>query len=214
MIQSNDVLNAMKWRYACKRFDNTKKVPEDVVTDLLQTLNLTATSLGMQLLKVVVVRDSNLKNQILHLAYSQQQVVDCSHLFVLCRYQEVNTTTVEEYVNRSATIRDLDPASPKIQGFRNMVLSTISMPEEKKVNWMTNQVYIALGNLMTACALIGIDSCPMEGFSPEGVDELLGLNDLGLSSVLLFPIGYRHTNDVYADFPKVRRPMEDFVVEV
>lgn len=204
----------MKWRYACKRFDNTKKVPEDVVTDLLQTLNLTATSLGMQLLKVVVISDSNLKAQILQLAYNQQQVVDCSHLFVLCRYQEVNTDTVEEYVNRSATTRDLDPASPKIQGFRNMVLSTISMPEEKKVHWMTNQVYIALGNLMTACALIGIDSCPMEGFSPNGVDELLGLNALGLSSVLLFPIGYRHTDDVYADFPKVRRPLEDFVVEL
>lgn len=212
MIQSSDVLQAMQWRYACKRFDNTKKVSEELVTDLLSTLNLTATSLGMQLMKVVVIRDQNLKNSMLELTYNQHQVVDCSHLFVLCRYNEVDVEMVEEYVNRSATIRNMDVAGTKVQGFRNMVMSTITMPEEIKMQWMTNQVYIALGNLMTACALVGVDSCPMEGFDPKGVDELLNLNEIGLSSVLLFPIGYRHEDDVYARYPKVRRPIQDFVV--
>ncbi len=214
MFKSSDVLDAMKWRYACKKFDTTKKVPEEIIDDLLQTINLTATSLGMQLLKVVVIRDQELKERFLEHAYKQQQVVDCSHLLVLCRYNSVDEVLVDEYVSRSAKTRNIDLASPKIQGFRNMVLSTVSQPNDKKIQWMTNQVYIALGNLMTACAMMRIDSCPMEGFNPRGVDELLGLHELGLASVLLFPIGYRHCEDVYADYPKVRRSISDFVVEL
>jgi nitroreductase / dihydropteridine reductase len=214
MFKSSDVLDAMRWRYACKKFDASKKVPEEVVNDLLQTVNLTATSLGMQLLKVVVIRDSQTKNSILEHAFNQRQVVDCSHLFVLCRYSTVNEELVHEYVSRSARTRNLDLESPKIQGFKNMVMSTVQQPEEKNIQWMTNQVYIALGNLMTSCAMLQLDACPMEGFNPQAVDEVLGIRNLGLSSVLLFPIGYRHEEDVYAAYPKVRRPLSDFVVEL
>jgi nitroreductase/dihydropteridine reductase len=104
--------------------------------------------------------------------------------------------------------------SPKIQGFKNMVMSTVSMPEDQRKHWMVNQVYIALGNLLTTCALLKIDSCPMEGFNPNGVDEVLGLTERGLSSVLLCPLGYRHEEDVYASLPKVRRPISDFVLDL
>lgn len=214
MIQSSDVLQAMQWRYACKKFDSTKKVPEDIVDDLLKILNLTATSLGMQLLKVIVIRDQEIKKQLLPCAYNQHQVVDCSHLLVLCRYNHVDENLVDEYVNRSASTREMDVNSPKIQGFKNMVMSTVSMADEKKVQWMTNQVYIALGNLLTSCAMVHVDSCPMEGFDPAKVDEVLKLQDYGLSSVLLCPLGYRHEEDVYSKFAKVRRPISDFIIEI
>jgi nitroreductase len=88
------------------------------------------------------------------------------------------------------------------------------MPEDQRKHWMVNQVYIALGNLLTTCALLKIDSCPMEGFNPSGVDEVLGLSERGLSSVLLCPLGYRHEEDVYAGLPKVRRPISDFVLDL
>ncbi len=212
MIESQDVLAALHWRYACKKFDNTRHLTEQSVQQLLESLNLTATSLGMQLMKIVVIKNPQVKEQMLQHCYNQHQVRDCSHVLVLCRYNEVDEQLVDEYVERSAATRNFDLNSPKMQGFRNMVLSTISLPEEKRINWMTNQVYIALGNLLTTCAMMQIDSCPMEGFHPKGVDSLLGLSELGLSSVLLCPIGYRHAEDVYAQLPKVRRPIEDFAV--
>jgi nitroreductase len=214
MIESSDVLEAMRWRYACKKFDNTKKLPSETIKDLLETLNLTATSLGMQLMKIVVIENLEIKNKILVHSFNQRQVVDCSHLLVLCRYNQVDDAIVDEYVRRSAQTRNFDLNSPRIQGFRSMVMSTVSMPEEKRIQWMINQVYIALGNLLTSCALMRIDSCPMEGFNPTGVDEVLNLSEYGLSSVLLCPIGIRHTDDMYAQLPKVRRDLSDFIIEI
>jgi len=214
MFKSSDVLAAMRWRYACKKFDSSKKLTDNLVEDLLHVANLTATSLGFQLLKVVVVQNPLLRAQIFEHAYKQQQVLDCSHLFVLCRYNNVDEDLVNEYVSRSASTRNMDLQGPKIQGFKNMVMSTVHQPEDKSKQWMTNQVYIALGNLMTACALLKIDACPMEGFNPAGVDEILNLHDLGLSSILMLPVGYRHEEDLYAAYPKVRRPLSDFVVEL
>lgn len=214
MTQSSDVLEAMRWRYACKKFDNTKKLPIETINDLLETLNLTATSLGMQLMKIVVIEDPEIKNKILIHSYNQRQVVDCSHLLVLCRYNQVDDEIVDEYVQRSAQTRNFEIDSPRIQGFRNMVMNTVSMPEEKRIQWMVNQVYIALGNLLTSCALMRIDSCPMEGFNPTGVDEVLDLSEYGLSSVLLCPIGIRHADDTYAQLPKVRRALSDFIIEI
>lgn len=212
MIESQDVLDALHWRYACKKFDSTRHLSEQTVQQLLEALNLTATSLGMQLMKIVVVKNPIVKEQMIQHCYNQHQVVDCSHVLVLCRFNEVDEQLVDEYVERSAATRNFDLNSPKMQGFRNMVLSTISLPEEKRVNWMINQVYIALGNLLTTCAMMQIDSCPMEGFNPKGIDTLLGLPELGLSSVLLCPIGFRHADDVYAQLPKVRKPIDDFAV--
>lgn len=212
MIESQDVLDALQWRYACKKFDSTRHLSEQSVQQLLEALNLTATSLGMQLMKIVVVKNPIVKEQMLQHCYNQHQVLDCSHVLVLCRFNEVDEQLVDEYVARSAATRNFDLNSPKMQGFKNMVLSTIALPEEKRNVWMTNQVYIALGNLLTTCAMMQIDSCPMEGFIPKGVDSLLGLSALGLSSVLLCPIGFRHTEDVYAQLPKVRKPIDDFAL--
>jgi nitroreductase / dihydropteridine reductase len=214
MIKPSQIVDAMNWRYACKKFDNSKNVPESTVGAILDTLNLTATSLGMQLLKVVVVRDQQIKNKIVEFSYNQNQVAECSHLLILCRYTDVQEPHVDEYVNRSATTRGMDVYSEKIKGFRSMVSSTLSMPEEQKKHWMTNQVYIALGNLLNTCAILGIDACPMEGFEPKKIDAFLSLNELGLSSVLMCPIGYRHPEDPYSRMPKVRRDIQDFILEI
>ena len=208
------ILDDLKWRYACKRFDNTQKIPSEAVDVLLDALNLTATSLGMQLLKCVVVEKQELKEALVPLAYGQKQVADCSHLLILCRYAKVDEDAVDEYVSRTAYTKNLDLDSPKMQGFRQMIQGTLSMPEEKRKNWMNNQVYLALGNLLTVCANMHIDACPMEGFVPEKVDELLNLNKHGLESVVLCPVGYRHPEDPYASHPKVRKNIDDFVVKM
>jgi len=214
MTEATTILDDLKWRYACKRFDNTRKIEEHDLQILLESLNLTATSLGMQLLKCVVVENQELKEQLVQHAYGQRQVADCSHVLVLCRYISVDQTAVDEYVSRTATIRNMDVHGDKMQGFKRMIETTMQMPENERVNWMNYQAYIALGNLLTVCASMRIDACPMEGFVPAKVDELLDFKAMGLASVLLCPIGFRHEEDPYASQPKVRKSLADFVVRM
>lgn len=206
------ILNDLKWRYACKRFDNQKKIDSQIVEHILEGLNLTATSLGIQLMKCVVVENQDLKDSIIPIAYGQRQVADCSHLLVLCRYNDVDEEAVDEYVTRTANMRNLDTEDSKMQGFKRMINSSISKDYDKRMNWLENQVYIALGNLLTICASLKIDSCPMEGFVPEKVDDILDLKKYGLQSVLMCPIGYRHPDDSYASQRKVRKDVRDFVI--
>jgi nitroreductase len=214
MAQTTTILEDLKWRYACKRFDSSRKIQAADLDTILETLNLTATSLGMQLLKCVVVENQIIKEQLVAHAYGQRQVADCSHLLVLCRYSSVDQDAVDEYVNRTAYIRNMDANGDKMKGFKRMIENTMLMSEGDRLNWMNNQAYIALGNLLTVCASMRIDSCPMEGFVPSKVDELLDLKSFGLESVLLCPIGFRHAEDPYAVQPKVRKSLEDFIVKI
>jgi nitroreductase / dihydropteridine reductase len=205
------IIEALEWRYACKRFDASKKLSKNQLETVLSALNLTATSMGMQLMRFVVVQSPELREKILSCAHNQRQVVDASHLIVLCRETRVTDEFIDEYVSRACQTRKFDPQSDRIAGFKKMLQSSQFMGEKERVHWMTNQVYIALGNILTVCAVEGIDSCPMEGFIPEQVDEVLNLKEMGLASVLLLPIGFRHPEDSYASLPKVRRKLNSIV---
>jgi len=214
MIEPQEILKSLQWRYACKKFDSSKRISEDQLELLLNAFNLTATSLGMQLMKCVVVSNQDLKEEMVSFCHGQRQVADCSEVLVLCRFNTVEEKHVDEYVHRSATIREMDMNSSKVQGFRNMVLSTTNYSDERKLHWMTNQVYISLGNLLNTCAMLGIDSCPMEGFLPSAVDKMLNLTNFGLNSVLLLPVGYRHEEDAYSNYSKVRRDFNDSIIRI
>ncbi len=211
---TNAILEDLQWRYACKKYDSSKKIAKEDLNTILHALNLTATSLGFQLLKCVVVENQALKDALVDCAYGQRQVADCSELLVLCRYDDVEDSDIDEYVNRTAHLRNFDPSSSKIQGFKKMIQGAIPEAKERRIHWMENQVYIALGNLLNVCAQLRIDACPMEGFAPEKVDALLDLPSLGLRSVLLCPVGYRHSEDPYASQPKVRKSLSNFVVSI
>lgn len=210
-MKESTIIEALSWRYACKRFDSTKKLSDEKLERILTALNLTPTSMGMQLMKFIVIEDEKLKAALLPFAHNQRQVVDCSHLLVLCRETSVTDEFIDEYINRSAELRNQDLDSPKILGFRKMLESANLLSETDRVKWLTNQVFIALGVLLTACALEKVDSCPMEGFIPFEFDEILGLTERGLSSVVVCPIGYRHADDIYQNLPKVRRELNTIV---
>jgi nitroreductase / dihydropteridine reductase len=210
-MNNQSTIDALTWRYACKRFDASKKLTQAQLTIILESATLTATSMGMQLMRFVVVEEPKLREAILPFAHNQKQVVDASHLLVLCRETRVTDEFIDEYVSRSCAIRNFDPGSERVAGFKKMLQSTQFMGEKERVNWMTNQVYIALGNLLTVCAIERIDTCPMEGFIPEQIDNVLGLKEMGLAAVLLLPIGFRHPEDQYAVLPKVRRTLDSIV---
>ncbi|WP_438964514.1 NAD(P)H-dependent oxidoreductase [Winogradskyella sp.] len=207
------IIEKLNWRYATKKFDTTKQLSDSQLEILKEAFNLTALSYGLQTLKMVVVGDKSIRENLVALAFGQRQVADASHLLVLCIQNEIDTDDVEEHFDTVKAIRNtpdelLDP-------FKEQLKSTIeTMPDSKKSDWATKQAYIALGNLMTVCAIEEIDSCPMEGFLPEELDKVLNLDKYELKSVLLLPVGFRAEDDMFASLKKVRKPISDTVLEL
>jgi len=207
------IIEKLQWRYATKKFDTTKRLSDEKLSILKEAFNLTALSYGLQTLKMVVIEDKILRESLVKTSYGQRQVADASHLLVLCIQTNIDKADVNEHFE---TIKDIrDTPDSVLEPFKNQLASTIeNMPSEKKVGWATKQAYIALGNLMTVCAVEGIDSCPMEGFIPTELDKVLKLEDHGLSSVLLLPVGYRAQDDMFADFKKVRKTLSKTIIEL
>lgn len=203
----NQTINALNWRYAVKKFD-TKKIPQKKLDIVLESLRLTPSSLGLQAWKFIVVENTDLRKQLLAASMNQEQVVDASHLIVLARNKDLEEADVKKWTDYLALEREMP--DEKRDGFQQMIMGYLSGIEEEATNvWLEKQLYIALGNLMTVCALEGVDSCPMEGFDPQQYDEILGLNEQGLKSVVVCPIGYRSADDPYQHQVKVRYPKAD-----
>lgn len=207
------IIEKLQWRYATKKFDATKILSDEKLAILKESFNLTALSYGLQTIKLVVIEDKPIRERLLECCFNQRQVVDSSHLLVLCIQTEINEEDVNEHFNTIKAIRNtpdsiLDP-------FKSQLKSTLNeMPFQKKIEWATKQAYIALGNLMTVCAIEKIDSCPMEGFLPDELDTILELETYGLKSVLMLPVGYRADDDMFADFKKVRKPLTETIIEL
>ncbi len=207
------IIDDLNWRYAVKEFDPNKKVSKEDLETILESLRLSASSFGLQTWKFVVVETQELKDKLVEHSWNQRQVADATYTIVLCRPTSFGNDDVDRYVKSVAETRG--QGVEELKGFRNMMVGFVAgMDEEKMFTWMKNQIYIALGNMLTTCAHLRIDSCPMEGFIPNKYDEVLGLTEKGLASVVVCPIGYRSTNDKYAEAKKVRFPLDEVVVRL
>ena len=206
-------IKQLKWRYACKKFDTSKSLSDKKINKLKKAFNLTATSFGLQPIKMLVIKDSKIKTSLLEHAYYQQQITTCSHLLVLCINTQINSDTIDSYFDLEKKIRG---TSEEIIGkFRKQLQDSFTnKTEQEKEQSAIYQTYIALGNLMTVCALEKIDSCAMEGFNPTKFNEVLNLKDLNLKSILLLPVGYRDKTDFMSTLKKVRKPLEEIVIEL
>lgn len=203
----------LKWRYATKKFDNTKTLSNEKIEILKQAFNLTATSYGLQTIKMVVIQDKGIREGMVAAAHNQKQVLNASHLLVICIQNNILTDDVNEYYDNIKDVRETPEAV--LKPFREGLIATVSkMSVKERQEWSTKQAYIALGNLMTVCAMEQIDACPMEGFIPTEFDKLLNLEEKGLKSVLLLPVGYRAEDDMFSGFKKVRKPLNEAVIEL
>lgn len=208
-----DIINQLNWRYATKKFDISKKVSSEKLETLKQAFNLTPLSYGLQTIKLVIVDDQETKDKFVELSYGQKQVAQASHILVLCIQDKVDETDVDAHFDNIKAIRK----TPELilSKFRKELKEFVKNRSKEQIkNWCINQAYIALGNLMTVCAAEGIDGCPMEGFLPKKIDELLKLDELGLKSVLLLPVGYRSEDDMFADLKKVRKDISETIIEL
>lgn len=206
-----DIIEKLNWRYATKKFLERKIRLRELDT-ILEAANLTATSYGLQAFKIVVVDDPEVRQKLLPHAMGQTQIVDASHLLVLCRYKDVTEQTTQQFAQRIGDAKS--KTQDQIEVYARKVDDKVAQYKEqgKFEEWLTKQVYIVLGNLMTTCAVMGIDSCPMEGFEPEQFDEILGLDALNLKSCVLLPVGYRSPSDNYQFKQKVRKDLEDLLI--
>ncbi len=204
-------VQALEWRYATKVFDATQKIPADVWAALEKTLVLTPTSYGLQPYHFLVVQNSATREALLPHSWGQRQVVDCSHFVVFAARTEMKDTDVDKLIHRIAEVRGL-PATA-LESYRHMMLGDVVNGPRGKIahEWATRQAYIALGNLMTAAAVLGVDACPMEGLAPAEYDRILHLHGTGYATVVACALGYRAAADKYAGFAKVRYATADLV---
>ena len=201
---NKQLIEALEWRYACKKFDADKRISDTDLNTILDSIQLTPSSYGLQPIKVLLIETKELREQIKPIAWNQAQVVDASHLLVFCHYTALSESYVDQHVSLMANTRNLP--IEKLQGFGTHVKASIASLNADHVNqWTAKQTYIALGQVLLSCALLQIDATPMEGFDRKALDELLDLSKDGLSASLLCPIGYRHAEDPYIALKKVRK---------
>ncbi len=206
-------IDNLKWRYAVKKFDHHKILSDNQINILKQAFNLTASSYGLQPIKLVVVKNKDIQKELVLHSWNQQQVSQASHLLVICVDTKLDETDVEKYFERVKEIRNTPDEI--INSFKEYLKTTISgKTTEDLLSWGKNQAYLALGNLLTVCANEKIDSCPMEGFIPEKYDEVLGLKEKNLSSVLVLPVGYRAEDDIMTHQKKVRKNIDEIVIDI
>lgn len=208
-----NTIEQLKWRYATKKFNPNIKLSQNKLNTLKEAFNLTATSYGLQTITMLVVENKDIRAQLVPHAYHQKQVLESSHLLVICIQKNIESSDVIKYYNNIKGTRSTPETI--LKPYRESLMDLMdNMSLEQRQQWSTNQAYIALGNLMTVCAIEGIDSCPMEGFIPAKFDELLQLKQKGLKSVLLLPVGYRADDDMFSELKKVRKPLTETVIEI
>ena len=203
----------LEWRYAVKKFDDQKFLEETQISTLKKAFNLTATSYGLQPIKLVIIKNKDIQQQLVKHSWNQQQIVQASHLLVICVDIKLDESDVERYFERVKEIRNTPDKI--INSFKDYLKNAISSKTiEDLLSWGKNQAYLALGNLLTVCANEKIDSCPMEGFISEKYDEILKLKEKNITSVLVLPVGFRAKDDVMIHQKKVRKDISEIVFKM
>ena len=211
LISEKQLLQALQWRYATKTFDPNRKLPVATWTVLQEALALSASSYGLQPYQFIVVNDPATRAKLLPHSWSQRQVVDASHFIIFAARTTMTDVEIDTFIGRIATVRGTTKES--LAGYRQMMAGGL-LSEAGKVRapqWAARQTYIALGNLLTSAALLGVDACPMEGFVPVEFDKILGLPAQGFTAVVCCALGYRSADDKYATAPKVRFPTHELI---
>lgn len=208
-----NIIDSLKWRYAVKKFDTNKNLSEIQIETLKEAFNLTATSYGLQPLKLVIIKNKKIQEKLVPFSWNQQQILQASHLLVICVKDNYTTKEVENYFNLVQKIRNTP--DEVINPFKKFLTAEIAKKTQEELYVSNkNQAYIALGNLLTVCASQEIDSCPMEGFTPDKYDEILDLTKNNLKSVLVLPVGFRASDDYMKDLTKVRKNISDSIIEI
>ena len=213
-IPRDQLVNQLRWRYATKQFDPQRKISAEDWSALEEALVLSPSSFGLQPWKFIVVTDQTVKEKLVAASWGQRQPADCSHVVVFTIKKDLGEREIDVFLKRIADVRNVSLESLKAN--RDMMVGSLvkGMDHDARIAWAECQVYIALGNFLTSAALLAIDACPMEGFEPAKYDVILGLDKLGLSTVVAATAGYRTAGDKYATLKKVRFPKDQVILHI
>ncbi len=211
---THSVIDRLNWRYATKKMDPAKPVPADKVERIVEAARLAPTSSGLQPYEIIVVKDPAVRARILPVAWNQAQITDGSHLLVFAAWDNYTTDRINHMFDLTNQIRGFE--NEGWENYRKMLLATYPQRDaEANYQHAARQAYIGVGAALIAAAFEEVDSTPMEGFDSAALDEILGLKDRGLRSVVILPLGYRQEEgDWLVNLEKVRRPTDQFVTEV
>lgn len=209
-----DIIKQLEWRYATKIFDADKKISDVDFDELMEAARLAPTSYGLQLWKIFIVKNPEIRKLLKEASYNQTQITDASHLVVFATPKIVDEKTIDKFIELVAETREVPLHS--LDGYRNSIITAVQNKTKNNElgNWSAKQAYIALGFLLETSALKNIDSCPMEGFDSKKFDEILELDKLGFESRVVCPLGYRSEKDTYANAKKVRFSKEETIQEI
>jgi nitroreductase len=209
----NNFINNQKWRYATKKFDSSKKITSEDLAILKEAIQLSTSSYGLQPYKIIIVENPAIRAKIQPVAWGQSQIVDASHLLVFANMLNFGDDGIDAYLKNIIETRGIDVDSVKGYGdFMKMKIN--ELPVDTRNNWTSKQTYLALANLINAAAELKIDVTPMEGFEPEAVNEILGLQKMGLNAALIATIGYRSEEDATQHYAKVRKSVEELFINI
>lgn len=207
-----NILQQLKWRYAVREFSD-KTVAKADICEFVEAMRLTPSSYGLQPYRLFVVEDIEVKSQLLPHAMGQTKVRDCSSLFVLASKTSLSEADIDQHFTLTEELRGLMPGTS--DGFKAHVKEVIlHMSPQEQAIWAAQQAFIALGNLLTVAALKEVDACPIGGFEPQGFNQVLGLDNMGLNATVICALGYRSAQDSSALAAKVRVHTDHFCLTI
>jgi nitroreductase len=207
------LVKSLEWRYATKKYDTSRQLSDEQYEDLLSSVQLAPSSYGLQPYRFITVTDSAKLEQISKAAFGQPQISTASKVLVVAVETNISNETVKNYIDKAAIARNTDRKNLEArEEFVNARLALLSA--DQKIEWAEKQAFLAIGILVSAAAEAGIDASPMEGFDPKQVDKILGLKEQHLKSTLLFPLGFRSSEDEFATIPKIRKTKEELFITV
>ena len=210
----SELQQKLEWRYATKKMNPAKAVPQEKVDRILEAARLAPTSSGLQPFEIIVVTSKDVREQIKPKAWGQSQITDCSHLLVFAAWDTYTAERINAMFDMTNAQRG--GTNEGWENYRQMLLNSYPARDaQTNFEHAARQAYIGLGAALIAAAFEEVDSTPMEGFDPKALDDILGLKDRGLRSVAIMPLGYRdESGDWLVNLKKVRRPRDQFVTEV
>ena len=206
------LLKALNWRYAVKKFDS-RQLDEKIVEELLEAARLAPTSFGLQPFQILLITDLNIRKALADVAMGQRKVADSSHLVVFASFTKFRQNHIEQFLKLSHRARGETTKSLEATG-RTLSKFFQNQSHEWLGAWAKRQTYLALGTLLCACAMSKVDACPMEGFEAEKFDEILDLEEKGLTATVIVAMGYRASDDAFASYGKIRKPYTDIVTRI
>lgn len=199
-----NLIENLEWRYATKKFNPSKKVSLENLEQIKKAIQLSASSYGLQLYKVIILDSKELREKLKSVSYGQNQITEASHLIVFCNYSVVTENHIDEYFVLKSQTERVDILD--LKGYSDFIKADVRNKSQiEKDKWTSNQTYLALGNLLNACAELKIDACPMEGFETKEYNKILNLDKQGLNASVIATIGYRSDDDSSQNTKKVRK---------